>query len=689
VLPPFRAASSLALVLLALTCLLVAPGFSAPAADLSKLPSYDYSTSFEPLTQLDALIAQTGKDPAKNAELTARLTELLRQPACTFAARQAICERLSRVLADSQEETLPASHPTLALLAPWLEDATLAPLALLALERVPGPAIDQLLQAAAQRAKPPTRQALLNCLERRHRGLSPLAPPTPELASLLADLESADFGKVERALSLLASLPADKTAAALAPKVASYPTGTQYAVIVLLGRLGQASAVPALLDATGQSEASLRLAALNALGLLPGTPECARRLVDIASTRPIDESKVALAALARLNGPGITEFLLAGSREGPTPARVVCLRSLASRNTLEGLPLLYQCLNDTTPAVRLAAIDALAAIAPFSEQARLLDWTFQTSDRQDLARAQRALISVTQRAPDPVAGILPLLAALEKAKPAVQIRNIGMLIRLGDEASLACAARLATEGAPEVSTAAISTLARWPDPKALLPLSKIAAGASDGKLRASAFSASLDLLRQKRGILSSAQSSLLPALLTAALTPEQRQQFLALLARAADEKSARLAESLAADPALAANARLAAENIRANLRWPPAFTASGATASLKNLTDGKPESSWGVSARPGEWLQIDFKVVRPLSCLILSYKEHEGDYPESFEVYVGNDAKQLGKALLKGEGSTGETLIQLPPGTRGRYVRIVHTADRASSSWQICELQVE
>ena len=441
------------------------PAATAMAPEIPGLATYEYSTSMDPLKELDVAVANAGKDPAKVTALTARLTETLRAPKTTFAARQAICERLGRLLMDASGGEVTASHPALAVLAPWLEDAKLAPLALLALERVPGPAIDQVIRKAASRADGPTRLALESCLSRRQPPAPAAAPIPGSVSALVADLGGADFAKKERALQQLGQLPADAVSAAMAAPLASWDAETQRSALTLLGRLGHKAAVPAALAATQHADTSVRLAALTALGRLPGTSAVAQRLLDVAAGTSSEEAKAALAALGRLNGPGIDELLLAGARQGAAPARVLCLRALAARSTLAAIPLAYQLFKDSEATVRSAALDLLADIAPITEQAAVLEWTWQQTDEEDLTRAQRALVAITQRAAKPAEGVRVVLAALEKADSAVQLRQLRLLPRLGDADSLACAKRLAASKDAAVAAAAKTAVARWPKPK--------------------------------------------------------------------------------------------------------------------------------------------------------------------------------------------------------------------------------
>lgn len=463
--PAFRGVGRFAFFLGLLGGQTTASAAPAIAPEIPGLATYDYGASLDPLKALDSDIANAGKDPAQVTALVARLTETLRAPATTFAARQAICERLGYLLIDASGREVTALHPALAVLAPWLEDATLAPLALLALERVPGPAIDQMLRQAAARADGPTRQLLEGCLSRRQPPPPAPASTSESASDLVADLGGSNFEKKERALHQLGQLPAGAASAAVAAQLASWDATTQRSALILLGRHGHPAAVAAALTATQHADNSVRLAAVTALGRLPGTPAVAQRLLEIVAGTSGEETKAALAALGRLKGPGIDEMLLAGARQGAAPARVRCLRALAARYTLQAVPLAYQIRNDSEATVRSAALDLLADIAPGSEQAAVLEWTWQQTDEEDLTRAQRALVAITQRAARPAEGVSVVLAALEKADPTVQLRQLRLLPRFGDADSLACAQRLARSRDAAVAAAAQTVVDRWPKPK--------------------------------------------------------------------------------------------------------------------------------------------------------------------------------------------------------------------------------
>jgi hypothetical protein len=105
--------------------------------------------------------------------------------------------------------------------------------------------------------------------------------------------------------------------------------------------------------------------------------------------------------------------------------------------------------------------------------------------------------------------------------------------------------------------------------------------------------------------------------------------------------------------------------------------------------DGKTNTRWTVPQVGEEWVEIDFKVARPLHRLTLDQTGRTGDFPESYAVHVTDDLANPGAPVATGTGQTGKTVIALPAGTRGRYVIIKNVAERLDGWWAIIELYVD
>ncbi|MBI5690390.1 MAG: HEAT repeat domain-containing protein [Verrucomicrobia bacterium] len=751
---------------------LLLSGVLSAAESGSALASLTYSGDQDSLAKLDQDLAAAGTDAAKLATVESRLFAVLRAGDSTFAARQAACQRLGRLLAGTAPKARAEDYRPLAAM---LLDERDFDLARLALEPAPGAAVDGLFVSALAKSSGRIRLGLIDSLGRRR-----VAAVVPALAALLTGADAAtsaasahalgaigtpssaeallkatalppavratellaasqrlpvedakrvvrtlkedatvpsplraaafrrsvdldpstaleaivrvcaasDWEMKQVALEALTGLPPAEVARAFAQPLSRWDAPTQAAALAALAEGGDAAAVPTALAALAHPASEVRLAALAALGRLPGTPAVADRLAQATTAEASEEAKVARQSLARLNGPGVSAAILARAEKGEAATRAVFLEQLAARHMSEALPLLLRCRQETDTSVRTAAVGALGELAPFSEQAAVLAWASDATDETEQARALRALVSLTLRNRDVAARGRAIHAAIESAPPDVALRLLPALGRLGGTASADCAARLALRDDPRVADAAIAALGRWSDATVTPVLAHVAEKAARASVRQSAVEHAARFLERNREPWKAATTSLVARLLAATSSSSVRKPFLTLLARATDRSAVPLAEKFAGDAELAAEARYAVAAIQANLEGTPKVRASGG-ANPGNIVDGKATSRWSVPALGEEWVEVDLRRSRPLRRLTLDQGTRGNEYPERYAVHVTDDPKAPGPAVVTGSGQRNRTVITLPDGTAGRYLLIKNTAERKDTPWSISELYLD
>ena len=90
-----------------------------------------------------------------------------------------------------------------------------------------------------------------------------------------------------------------------------------------------------------------------------------------------------------------------------------------------------------------------------------------------------------------------------------------------------------------------------------------------------------------------------------------------------------------------------------------------------------------------EWLELDYLQSRPFRRLTLDQTSRAAEFPERFSLHVTEDPARPGPAVAEGAGQRNRTVIELPPGTKGRYVIIRNIAERKDSSWSVCEVYLD
>ncbi len=515
------------------------------------------------------------------------------------------------------------------------------------------------------------------------------AEPALAAERLARALKTAEADERAVLVEAIVALPGSDIVPTVGSAAASFPLATQAAVFEALGRRGDASAVPFIAEATGHADPVVRAAALSALGNLPGTPDTAMLLARLIARGESADARVARSSLSRLAGPGVADVVVNQATRGETPLRVAFIEALGTRYATEAVPMLLNLRQDPSVAVRTAALGALADLAPGSAQSALLAWTLSAEDNAEQARALRALANVSLRISDPTTRAQPVATAIEQAEPAVALRVMPVLGRIGGSLAAESAARLALRNDPTHSSAAITTLSRWNDATALVPLVSVAERSSSDSVRAAAWQSATRLLERFRTIPSGDLTAAISRLLNTSDDIAGRRRLVYLLGRASDADALSLATQLQADENLRAEATDTALAIRANQAGAPVVRTSAGNWALRNLMDGSTATRWTVSATAGQWIEVDFRLSRPIRQLVLDAGTRREDLPAHLEIYVTDDLSSPGPVRASGNGQRDRTVIDLPRDTRGRYLIIRHTETLEDGWWTVAELLVD
>ena len=361
------------LVALALLCS-IAPAQTANIDDLlARVAKWNYDQNRDDLLAVSTAVVKAHGSVAETRDIEKRFIAFLKSDAST-ASKDFICRQLS----------LMGSEASVPVLSGMLSEPKTADIARYALERIPGPAVNQALRAALAKSTDKTRLGIINTLGRRRdagsvAALRPLALGTDQAtaaAALFALAEIADAaavqalgdaqGKSTGALRVTASeaylKAADKLAAAAALPIykklyaAGEPPMVRVGALNGIARVGGAQAAPVLMEALRGNDGRLQAAAIRALA------------------------------------PGSSKQLVAEMPKLSDAAQVRVLGILAERRDVSALPAFTAALKGTNKPVRMAAIEGvwrvgnastvplLAGIAASGEAAE------QTAARLSLSR---------------------------------------------------------------------------------------------------------------------------------------------------------------------------------------------------------------------------------------------------------------------------------------------------------------
>lgn len=515
------------------------------------------------------------------------------------------------------------------------------------------------------------------------------ADPANAVTTIDAALSSSEPAFHAVALESVATLAAPDSVVALADRLGNYPAAVQVRLVTALGHSGEADAVPGVLSLLASPEAPVRLATISALGRLPANAEVTEELAAIARSQS-DEAKAALNALTRLDGPGVDRLVQQAAAD-PTRTdadRAVFIQLLGTRNLTEAIPFLLSLRGSPAASLRLEALDALRAIAAPADQAAVIAWATGATDRTEQNRAVRALITTILRDGAVDTRAAPVVAALESGNASARLILMPVLSRVAGSPALKVAAELARDPDPAVAAAANAELSRWPDASVLPVLVKLAKNATSEQSRATTVQGAARFLTQTTDVVRENRSTYTRTLLRLPLTTSAKQTLLNVLSLCADQAALDTAREFLTDTTVAATAQDAVDAITSNLAGPALVTTSAEPAKAALLTDGKLNTFWQAPGEVGTWVQIDLHHPRPVRKIALLHGSRSWGYPASFDVQVSDNPEQPGAVVAQGEGQKDLTVVNLPAGTRGRYVWLRVTAER-DAPVAIAEIRIE
>jgi hypothetical protein len=339
-------------------------------------------------TAFEAAVSAAGKDRDKLAAVERELLAAMQAPDATPAQMQAAAQQLGLVLLAGGDPA--ADSPTLRVLGPMLANPEWVEYARLALDPVPGPAVDALYVEALKNSTGPTRLEIIQSVgSRRIREAAPvLLPLLRDTAPATAEITATALGQIGPVTS------------SIGPETTQHPRAAALLNAILAGAANAdtPTAVRVAEQTYRNKELPLpqRAAALRLLIL--ARPETAVTEIHAALSGTEEMfQQVAIEAVASLSTPGGAAQLAGRLSKYPAPVQTALMAALASLGDPAAVPAIAKVLADKTAAaeVRLAAIDALGRLPGTADVAKQLAQIAAGSG----AESRAASVSLTSFAP--------------------------------------------------------------------------------------------------------------------------------------------------------------------------------------------------------------------------------------------------------------------------------------------------
>ncbi len=475
------------------------------------------------------------------------------------------------------------------------QDASVAAAAAVALGRIGNPSAATALRAALVTAPESVRSAVAEgcvlCAERSlHDGDSSLAvaiydevrmaqvPLQRQLEAtrgailargqegiplLIEQFRSADKKMFQLALSTAREFPEGDVDRALAAELERL--APERAALMIYGMADRPETVvlPAVLQAAQQGPAAVRLAAISVLGRI-GDASCLPALLEIGVEQDERLSQTARTTLAEIPGQAVDERI----REllpAATGSTYPLLLELVGQRRIDAVPELLKAVEHADAAVRRAALVALGETISLPRLSVLIDQVVAPKFTGDAAAAQQALKAASVRMPDREACAAELSQALARTDVVqTKLALLEILGAMGGPQALQTIGAAAKNRNTELQDTSSRLLGEWMTADAAPVLLDLAATAPGEKYQVRALRGYIRIARQF--VLPDAQrTEMCRSAWAAARQPAEQKLVLDVLKRYPSSEHLQLALEAAAVPEVKAEAVQAALEISQKL----------------------------------------------------------------------------------------------------------------------------
>jgi HEAT repeat protein len=283
-----------------------------------------------------------------------------------------------------------------------------------------------------------------------------------EAIPLVAEsLDHSDRTLRQMAVHLAQEIPGKQATQMLAERLPSLEPKAQAALLHALGVRGDATALAAARSSCNSNDVSVRVAALEATGML-GDASTVKSLAEHAAKARGGELETARAALQALRGADINPAMVRQLKSTDEKAKVELIAALAARNAVETTPAIIKTAGSGTTPVRIASFEALRTLAEADDIAALFDLlVLAEEDVRD--EAAKTVASVARRFSTvesaTAIGLEKLGATQDHGARASMLILLG---GLGDSRALPVLRSALADLDDRIRDAAVRGLSQWP-----------------------------------------------------------------------------------------------------------------------------------------------------------------------------------------------------------------------------------
>jgi HEAT repeat protein len=368
---------------------------------------------------------------------------------------------------------------------------------------------------------------------------------------LVEQLKSEDKRFFQLALSVARELRGTDVSEQLAEHVRELPAERGALLLVALGDRTGGGVPKAVLAAAQEGPTAVRVAAVGVIGRL-GDAKAVPTLLKLAEEENSEVAEAAKAALESLPGDDASQAIAALLTKAEGKSLPIILTAIGQRRISAAGPVV-KLIDQSDAAVRNAALSALGEIAGPEQFEVLIAQVVSPKYSVSSEVALRALRAAAVRMPDREAAATKLAAAIQQAPLATKVQLLEILGAMGGHKALATIAEAARGREEQLQDVGSRVLGEWMSADAAPALMDLAKSSAGGKYRVRALRGYLRLARQF-GMPDQQRIEMAANALAVATRPEERKLALEILERYPSVQSLKVARAAAQNPESASEA---------------------------------------------------------------------------------------------------------------------------------------
>lgn len=388
------------------------------------------------------------------------------------------------------------------------------------------------------------------------------------------------------ALYALGQLPGREVSQAIIAKMKTAEPAMKVVLLQALALGGDKEALPAFLAAAADADESVRIAAYEGMAGLRNEA-AAPALISALISKADRELEAARNAINLIPGDGMTAALVKAMDNAPAAGKVHLIGCLAARRNPSVAPVLLKAATDADAPVRTEAWKALADVADAKALPELVKLLLAAKEDSERGAAERTIIAVGRRAEAEDERTGAVLAAFANATVPAKVSLLRIAAALGGSKALAAVRAAMKDPAPEVQDAAFRALPSWAEASVARDLLDIAKSDAPLARRVLALRGAVDVAAKTGGLAPAEMQKLFEDAMAAAPRPEDKKMVLGAMANVANLGVLDLALKYIGEPALKAEAEIAAVRIARAVSGSYQAKAKEVLKNLAELSDNE------------------------------------------------------------------------------------------------------